>query len=174
MARPFDDRVFRRALGRFATGVIVLTVGSRRTPHAMTANAFMSGSLRPALVVVSVGRKARMHARLAGVRRFGVSILDQEQEPASRYFAGQTVAGFTPACAELAGVPELASAAVVIAARNAHRNGCGDHTLVVGEVEELAVHPLAPPLLFYDGRYGKLEPFPEPPGRRPEPYPSFF
>jgi flavin reductase (DIM6/NTAB) family NADH-FMN oxidoreductase RutF len=174
MPRPFDDRVFRRALGRFATGVIVLTVGSRRTPHAMTANAFMSGSLRPALVVVSVGRKARMHRRLAGVRRFGVSILGEGQEPASRHFAGQAVAGFSPAFGELAGVPVLASAAVVIAARIAHRYGCGDHTLVVGEVEELAVNPPAPPLLYYDGRYGKLEPFVEPPGRRPEPYPSFF
>jgi flavin reductase len=174
MARPFDHRVFRRALGRFATGVIVLTAGSSRMPHAMTANAFMSGSLEPALVVVSVGRKARMHARLAGVRRFGVSILDQAQEPASRYFAGQAVAGFAPAFGELAGVPVLASAAVVIAARIRHRYGCGDHTLVVGEVEELAVNPPAPPLLYHDGRYGRLEPFPEPPGRRPEPYPSFF
>jgi flavin reductase (DIM6/NTAB) family NADH-FMN oxidoreductase RutF len=174
MERRFDNRVFRRALGRFATGVIVLTAGSRRTPHAMTANAFMSGSLEPALVVVSVGRKARMHARLAGVRRFGVSILDEAQEPASRFFAGQAVPGFTPAFGQLAGVPVLASAAVVIAARITHRYECGDHRLFVGEVEELAINAPAPPLLYYEGRYGKLEPFREPPGRRAEPYPSFF
>ena len=61
-SRAFDDRAFRRALGHFATGVIVLTAGPRREPHAMTANAFMSGSLEPPLMVVSVGRKARMHA----------------------------------------------------------------------------------------------------------------
>ncbi len=174
MPRGLDERVFRRALGRFATGVIVLTAGSRRAPHAMTANAFMSGSLRPPLVVVSVGRAARMHARLIGARRFGVSILDQAQEPASRHFAGQAVAGFAPEFAELARVPVLATAAVVIAARITHRYGCGDHTLFVGEVEDLAVSVAAPPLLYYEGRYGVLEAFPSAPGRSPEPFPSFF
>ena len=174
MPRAFDDLVFRAALGRFATGVIVLTTGPRRTPHAMTANAFMSGSLEPPLVVVSVGKKARMHARLATARRFGISVLDQAQEPASRHFAGQTVAGFTPAFEEIAGVPVLAHAAVAIAARIKHRYGCGDHILYVGEVQRLAVNDAAPPLLFYASRYGTLEAFRELPGRSPEPYPSFF
>jgi flavin reductase (DIM6/NTAB) family NADH-FMN oxidoreductase RutF len=113
---PFDGRVFRAALGRFVTGVIVLTAGPRCTPHAMTANAFMSGSLEPPLVVVSVGRQSRMHARLTGARRSGVSILGQAQEPASRYFVGQAGAGFAPRFAELAGVPVLTYAAVVLAA----------------------------------------------------------
>ncbi|HEY7139973.1 MAG TPA: flavin reductase family protein [Methylomirabilota bacterium] len=174
MPRAFDDRVFRAALGRFATGVIVLTTGPRRRPHAMTANAFMSGSLAPPLVVVSVGRKARMHARLATARRFGVSILDQAQEPASRHFAGQAVAGFAPAFGELDGVPVLAHAAVVIAARIKHRYGCGDHTLYVGEVQKLAVTDPATPLLFYAGKYAWLEAPPEPEDGRAEPYPSFF
>lgn len=174
MPRVLDERVFRRALGRFATGVIVLTAGPRRGPHAMTANAFMSGSLKPPLVVVSVGRTARMHTRLRAAKRFGISILDQGQEPASRHFAGQAIRGFAPAFEELAGVPVLADAAVVMAARIAHRYGCGDHTLFVGEIEGLAVSGSAPPLLYYEGRYGVLEAFPAPPGRSPEPYPAFF
>src|SRR5262249_59954740 len=137
-------------------------------------DAFGSGSLRPPLVVVSVGRRAHMHRRLQGARRFGVSILDQGHEPASRHFAGQAVPGFAPEFAELAGVPVLAAAAVVIAARITHRYACGDHTLFVGEVQDLAVSEAPPPLLFYDGRYGLLEAFPVPSGRSPEPYPSFF
>ena len=140
----------------------------------MTANAFMSGSLEPPLVVVSVGRKSRMHGRLAGARRFGISILGQALEPASRHFAGQAVSGFTPAFGELAGVPVLAHAAVVLTVRIEHRYGCGDHTLFVGEVEDLAVNEAAPPLVFYEGRYGMLQAFPGIPGRDPEPYPSFF
>ena len=175
MRRAFDGRVFRGALGRFTTGVIVLSTGPRRAPHAMTANAFMSGSLDPPLVVVSVGKKAKMHGRLRTARRFGVSILGEAHEAASRHFAGQTVPDFAPAFEELAGVPVLAHAPVVIAARIKHRYGCGDHTLYVGEVERLAVNDLAaPPLLFYGGRYGSLEPFREPPGRIAEPYPAFF
>jgi flavin reductase len=163
--------VLRAALGRFATGVIVLSTGPRPRPHAMTANAFMSGSLEPPLVVVSVGKKARMHGRLATARRFGISILDQAQEAASRHFAGQAVAGFTPSFAELGGVPVLTGAAVVIAARVKHRYGCGDHTLYVGEVERLAVKEVAPPLLYYAGRYATVDASREPPGQT---YPSFF
>ncbi len=172
-ARAFDDRTFRSALGRFATGVIVLTAGPTRTPHAMTANAFMSGSLAPPLVVVSVGRETRMHARLAGEGRFGVSILGQAQEPASRHFAGQTVQGFAPAFGRLAGVPVLADAAVALAARIEGSYGCGDHTLFVGEVEDLAVYEAAAPLLYYEGRYATLQTLAGAPGGA-EPYPSFF
>jgi flavin reductase len=171
MRRPFDDLVFRAALGRFATGVIVLSTGPRPRPHAMTANAFMSGSLEPPLVVVSVGKKARMHDRLGTARRFGISILDQAQEAASRHFAGQAVASFAPAFGQLAGVPVLADAAVVIAARIRHRYGCGDHTLYVGEVERLLVKEASPPLLYYAGRYATVEAAREAPGQT---YPSFF
>jgi flavin reductase (DIM6/NTAB) family NADH-FMN oxidoreductase RutF len=173
-AGAFDDQAFRRALGRFATGIIVLTVGPRRAPHAMTANAFMSGSLAPPLVVVSVALRARMHAKLAAARRFGVSILGQAQETASRHFAGQPVAGFVPAFADLAGVPVLAAAAAAIAARIAYRYECGDHTLVVGEVEALVVDPDAAPLLYHGGRYAALRPTAAPPGAMPDAFPSFF
>jgi flavin reductase (DIM6/NTAB) family NADH-FMN oxidoreductase RutF len=175
MPRAFDNRFFRGALGRFTTGVIVLSTGPRRAPHAMTANAFMSGSLEPPLVVVSVGKKARMHARLrtAAVRREHPRRGAGARQPPPR--GPGPVPGFAPAFGELAGVPVLAQAAVVIAARIKHRYGCGDHTLYVGEVQRLAVNdPAASPLLFYVGRYGSLEPYRDPPGRIAEPFPSFF
>jgi flavin reductase (DIM6/NTAB) family NADH-FMN oxidoreductase RutF len=172
--RTFDDRALRGALGRFTTGVIILTAGPARAPHAMTANAFMSGSLDPPLVVVSVGRKARMHDRLAAGRRFGVSILDGDQEPASRHFAGQPQDRFEPEFRVLAGVPVLTRAAVVMAARIAHRYDCGDHTLFVGEIQALVIDDAAPPLVYYNGRYRALQPPPAAPGGDPEWYPSFF
>ena len=173
-ARSFDHRAFRNALGHFTTGVIVVTVGPRRDPRAMTANAFMSGSLDPPLIVVSVGRTTRMHERLDGTRRFGVSILDREQESASRHFAGQPVHDFSPEFTLLAGVPVLARAAVVIAARVRHRYACGDHTLFVGQVQELATTEGAIPLVYHGGRYRSLEALTNTPGSTAEPYPSFF
>ena len=172
--RPFDDRAFRGALGRFITGVIVLTAGPARAPHAMTANAFMSGSLEPPLVVVSVGRKARMHDRLATGRRFGVSILDDGQETASRHFAGQPQDRFAPRFRSLAGVPVLTRASVAMAARIVHRYECGDHTLFVGEVQALAIDEAAPPLVYYNGRYRALQPPSAAAGGEREWYPSFF
>ena len=173
-ARSFDHRACRNALGHFTTGVIVVTVGPRRDPRAMTANAFMSGSLDPPLIVVSVGRTTRMHGRLDGTRRFGVSILDREQESASRHFAGQPVHDFLPEFTLLAGVPVLARAAVVIAARVQHRYACGDHTLFVGQVQELSITEGAIPLVFHSGRYRSLEALTNTPGSTAEPYPSFF
>jgi flavin reductase len=172
--RSFDHRAFRNALGHFTTGVIVVTVGPRRDPRAMTANAFMSGSLDPPLIVVSVGRSTRMHRRLDGTRRFGVSILDREQESASRHFAGQPVHDFSPEFTLLAGVPVLARAAVVIAARVQHRYACGDHTLFVGQVQELAITEGAIPLVFHSGRYRSLEALTNRASSTAAPYPSFF
>jgi flavin reductase (DIM6/NTAB) family NADH-FMN oxidoreductase RutF len=171
-ATGVGHRAFRSALGRFATGVIVVTAGPRRRPHAMTANAFMSGSLEPPLVVVSVGRAARMHERLASVRRFGVSILDRDQEAASRHFAGQDVARFRPAFGVLAGVVVLAHASVLMAARIEHRYACGDHTLFVGRVEAIAIEEALPPLVYYNGRYRALQAAAAAP--MAEAYPSFF
>jgi flavin reductase (DIM6/NTAB) family NADH-FMN oxidoreductase RutF len=68
----------------------------------------------------------------------------------------------------------LAQAAVALAARIKHRYDCGDHTLFVGEVQDLTVNEAAPPLLFYEGRYGLLQAARQPSGRTAEPYPSFF
>jgi flavin reductase (DIM6/NTAB) family NADH-FMN oxidoreductase RutF len=167
-----DHRAFRSALGRFATGVIVVTAGPSRRPRAMTANAFMSGSLDPPLVVVSIARKAHMHERLLSVRRFGISILDRDQEAASRHFAGQEVGNFRPAFGLLAGVVVLAHASVLMAARVEHRYACGDHTLFVGRVEAIAVEEALPPLVYYNGRYRALQAATTAPVA--EAYPSFF
>src|ERR687891_2000830 len=67
---------FRRTLGMFATGVTVITTRSGDTVHGMTANAFMSVSLRPPLVLVSVDRRARMSNLLHEGTRFGVNVLE--------------------------------------------------------------------------------------------------
>jgi flavin reductase (DIM6/NTAB) family NADH-FMN oxidoreductase RutF len=158
----FDERRFRHALGRFATGVVVISTGSGDSLHAMTANAFMSGSLKPPLIVVSVGHRARMHARLMDTELFGVSVLSEAQEPHSRHFAGEAQSRFALPCAPrfaavdgLAGVVLLEHAAARFAARVVDRHPCGDHTLFVGEVLVFSLDEHAP-LLFFGGRYASV------------------
>ena len=115
------------------------------------------GSLEPPLVVVSVGKKARMHARpdRAAVRR--EHPLPRRRSPPAATSRARPSPASAPAFGELAGVPVLAQAAVIIAARIKHRYRCGDHPLYVGEVQRLAVNdPAASPLLVYVGRYGSL------------------
>src|SRR5262245_63829201 len=80
---------FRRTLGMFATGVTVLTTRQGEQVHGMTANAFMSVSLRPPLVLISLDRRARMCAMLHEGTHFGVSVLAQGQAELSDKFAGR-------------------------------------------------------------------------------------
>lgn len=154
--QQIDARAFRTALGRFATGIVVVTTRVDGVRHAMTANAFMSGSLEPPLVLVSIGCRARMHVLLEHADAIGIAVLTEAQEQHSRHFAGQRVEGFEPAFHELSGVPVLAAGAARIAARIVHRYGCGDHTLFVGKVEALELDEQAQPLLFYAGKYAAL------------------
>ena len=91
--RAIDTRQFRNALGRFASGVTVLTAQDQDQMHGMTANAFVSVSLDPPLVLVSLDNRSNMHRILPTVRRFGISVLAEDQEPLSNHFAGRKVPG---------------------------------------------------------------------------------
>ena len=75
---------FRRTLGMFATGVTVLTTRVGEQVHGMTANAFMSVSLQPPLVLISIDRRARMCGMLHEGTHYGVSVLAQDQARALR------------------------------------------------------------------------------------------
>src|SRR5580693_10682216 len=91
-----NHELFRRVMASFVTGVTVITTQVRGELRGMTANAFMSGSLEPPLCVVSVGKKARMHAFLLESGHFGVNILARGQETLIGHFAGRPVEGIDP------------------------------------------------------------------------------
>jgi len=158
MAASFSSRDFRDAMGRFASGVVIISTTTREDGHhAMTANAFMSGSLEPPLVVVSVVNTARTHARIQQAGGFGISILAHDQHHASNYFAGRTGTEQPPAFEMLGQVPVVQGAVMQLAATLCHSYACGDHTLFVGQVQALHLpQPAAAPLLYHGGRYGRL------------------
>jgi flavin reductase (DIM6/NTAB) family NADH-FMN oxidoreductase RutF len=152
---PIDPSEFRRALGRFATGIAVVTTVHDRQVHGMTANGFASVSLRPPLVLVSLANGSKLHRLLTASRRYGVSVLREQQEDLSRHFAAQG------GSAEVAFVwrremplLEGALAHLVCAVDAVHV--AGDHTLYIGEVEYLE-YSSGSPLLFYTGEYGRLD-----------------
>ena len=84
-----DDRLFRNAMGKFATGVTVITTELQGENYGMTANAFMSVSMDPKLVVISIGHKARLLDRIKESQKFAVNILADHQQDFSKLFAGQ-------------------------------------------------------------------------------------
>ena len=151
----FDPMLFRKVMGRFATGVTVITAEADGGVRGMTANAFMSGSLSPPLCIISVSKKAKLHGTLEASRHFGVSMLAQGQEAISRHFAGQGPTEPELLFEHMAGVPVLTNVCAALAAEVEVRHDCGDHSLFIGRVLALRDDD-RPPLVFQAGKYATL------------------
>jgi flavin reductase len=124
----------RCCLGRFATGVCVVTAATPDGPHGLTVNSFTAVSLDPPLVLVSISRRARGHDLVAG-RRFGINILGAEQELVARHFAGDPQPGAVH-WQENEFAPRLAGTLAYIGCRHWQIHDGGDHTLYLGRVVE--------------------------------------
>jgi flavin reductase len=124
----------RSCLGRFATGVAVVTFDSPDGPRGITINSFTSVSIEPPLVLVSVAQRARAHDALLG-RPFCVNVLGAEQEAVARQFAGSGT-DEPVHWAQATAVPRLADALAHLACRPWREYDGGDHTLFVGEVTD--------------------------------------
>ncbi len=154
-----DPDTFRAVLGRFASGITVVTARDETGhDHGMTISAFCSVSLEPPLVLVCVAHQASTHAVLMREDRFGVSVLSSAQEPLSRRFAdldSDRFEGIGYTRGE-SGVVLLDDALAHLECRIVQRHDAGDHTIVVGEVERAEAHQHRP-LLYYRGGYAQLE-----------------
>ncbi|MEH7247871.1 flavin reductase family protein [Neobacillus niacini] len=150
-----DDRQFRTAMGKFATGVTVIATDVDGEVHGMTANAFMSVSLDPKLVVISIGEKARILEKIKQSQTFSVNILAANQQELSMIFAGQLKEHRDVEFDRLDGKPVLNGAVAQIACEVAAEHLEGDHTLFIGRVTDIQLED-AEPLIFYSGRYRAL------------------
>lgn len=194
----FGPRDFRNALGRFATGITVVTMrapgtlaeptnrestngepanrepanrNEQHTQHlseanshtdddqprtfGLTVNAFMSVSLDPPLVAVSLDKRARAHATMLAAPRFGISVLAEGQEGLSDVFAGRPVQPPSQPFEEFAGFPVVRGALTNLVLSSYQAHDAGDHTIFVGRVEALR-YDHGQPLLFFKGKYENL------------------
>jgi flavin reductase (DIM6/NTAB) family NADH-FMN oxidoreductase RutF len=171
---PLEAGEFRRAVGRFATGVTVLSTIAGGRHLGMTANSFVSVSLDPLLVLASVRRDARFHDPLLAAGVWGVSVLAADMTEASRFFANRAhehpdaFARWAHTFGPETGVVLLDGALSVFECRTVATHPGGDHTLVIGEVVFLdRRRDDVGPLVFYEGGY--LEPVPPRDGPRTGP-----
>ncbi len=124
---------FRRTLGMFATGVTIITTQAGDQVHGMTANAFMSVSLRPPLVLISVDKRAKMNALLREGVRFGVNVLADDQRELSDHFAGRAGDGRREArFTVIHDTPLVDGALAHLVARAERSYWGGDHSLFLG------------------------------------------
>ncbi|MFK2827279.1 flavin reductase family protein [Bacillus sp. B190/17] len=150
-----DDRLFRNAMGKFATGVTVITTEVDGEAHGMTANAFMSVSLDPKLVVISIGEKAKMLEKINQSGTFAVNILAAEQQEVSMLFAGQIKEKRETEFDRIQDVPVIKDALANIVCKVYSKQAAGDHTLFIGEVQDIVLREGAP-LTFFAGKYGEI------------------
>jgi flavin reductase (DIM6/NTAB) family NADH-FMN oxidoreductase RutF len=154
-----DQQVYRDVIGRFASGVTVITTAVDGAPVGTTASAVSSLSLEPPMVLVCLRRTGRSAAALRRSACFGVSILGAEQEELGRFFARADRPGGADAFARVAhrtgigNVPMIEGAAAQIECRVRQRIRAGDHLMYVGEVVGLHVDTAVDSLAFHRGRF---------------------
>lgn len=159
-AQAPDALAFRRVLGRFATGVCVVSLARPGGGiGAMTVNSLVSVSLDPMLVSWSLQNSSSHFAEFAGAEDFVFSILSEDQQALARRYAArgdvdQIAGDFSRSPS---GLPVVAGALAHIECRRWAVHPAGDHTLILGEVTALAAHDAARPLTFFGGQFGGLK-----------------
>ncbi len=167
MSTPVDPADFRAALGRFATGITVVTTLQDGVPHAMTANAFTSVSLDPPLVLVCVDKGVRMHDAMLSCGFWAASVLAGDQQDLAERYArsGRDLLtqfdGVPTAPAPKTGCLVIEGSLSWLECRTWATYDGGDHTIVVGEVLSLGTDELAGPdaLTYLAGGYRLLGPW---------------
>jgi len=149
--------LFRQLMGRFATGVTVITATDAGAPRGMTASSVASVSLAPPLLSVCVEMEAALHDLFIQSPNFAVNVLAEDQEELSRRFAGPQIATFEGVGYHTSerGLVLLDGSVAHIECRRVATHAAGDHTILLGGVIGGGAHE-ARPLLHFRGGYASL------------------
>lgn len=158
MTSNSPDVSLRQCLGRFATGVTVVTCSDDAgRSHGVTANSFSSVSLEPPLVLWNIAKSSRSLDAFLNARHFAFHVLSDEQEALSQHFARTDPTRFEEIDHVMSDkrVPILPDCLAVMRCSTFETHDCGDHHIIIGRVERFDVGE-GEPLLFYRSRYRTL------------------
>lgn len=157
-----EQRRLRAMLGRFATGVSVVSARHGPLLSGMTANAVASISVDPPLMMASINRRSETHVAIVGSHAFSINVLASDQQALAECFAQRTTArkltGFCDAPWHEAetGSPILEGALAYFDCRIVDRVAAGTHTIFVGEIVAAGYREDAEPLLWFGSQYREL------------------
>jgi len=154
-----DSNAFRRCLGKFATGVTVVTcVDAAGRPCGITANSFSSVSLEPPLILWNIAKVSNSLEAYKQAEYFAINILSAEHESVSSHFArsDHTLFADVEHVMSERGSPLLPDTLAQFECQTREIHDCGDHFIIIGEVVEFRSSDLDP-LLFFSGKYRRLE-----------------
>ena len=153
-----DDKLdLRQSLGRFATGVTVVTCLGDKGPCGITANSFSSVSLEPPLVLWNIAKVSNSLRAYLAAERFAINVLGADQQDISHHFAqsDHTVFNGIEYSVSEHGVPVLPGTIACFECRTFETHDCGDHFIIVGEIERFRSND-GEPLLFFGSDYQRL------------------
>jgi 3-hydroxy-9,10-secoandrosta-1,3,5(10)-triene-9,17-dione monooxygenase reductase component len=158
-ARAPGARSYRDALGRFATGVALVTAAPDGEPTGLIVNSLTSASLKPPLVSFSPSRSSLTWSRMRRAGRFAVNVLGRQHEHFARRAARPGADRFDGLDWKLGegGVPLLTDALATLECDIVAEHPAGDHWIVVGRVDNLHISPINDPLVFFAGTFGALQ-----------------
>jgi flavin reductase (DIM6/NTAB) family NADH-FMN oxidoreductase RutF len=155
----WEEKKFRSALGRFTTGICVISAnGGEGMPIGMTVNSFSSLSLEPSLVQWSIKKQSLCYALFSQLQVYAISVLSDEQEEISRRYAkaGDHLMLAGDYAVSATGVPYVDGALAHFECRSWGRMEVGDHDLLIASVEGFSSDARKRPLVFFGGAYRPL------------------
>ena len=153
-----DNKAFRQCLGKFATGVTVVTCSDGDgNPCGITANSFSSVSLDPPLILWNIAKVSNSLEAYLDAEHFAINVLSSGQKDVSSHFArsDHTIFDDVEFALSSDGVPILPGTIATFECRTDTIHDCGDHYIIIGEVERFHVEE-RDPLLFYSGGYRSI------------------
>jgi len=151
-----EERQYRDCLGRFATGITVMTCREPDgEPAGITVNSFTSVSLEPRLILWNIARQSRSSSAFVNAGEFVVNILAADQQHLSDHFAQpeRPIFDDLSATESPSGQPVLKNCLAYLHCHTDAIHDGGDHLIIVGKVREYAIGDTGRPLLYYGGGY---------------------
>ena len=155
--------IFRSAWSNFATGVTIITTKeSDDIVHGMTANGVASVSLEPPLALAIIGHERNTHPLIVQNQRFGISILSSQQQQIARHYTipyEERLKLASPQTETLGESKVISGALTTMDCRVIDSYNAGDHTIFIGQVENINIGKGAP-LLYFQSSFAELKPTP--------------
>lgn len=156
-----EPRAFRDTLGRYPTGVsIITTTDDAGVWSGATIGSFSSLSLSPPLVLFCLDKSALCHPAFMKAKVYGVNVLAEDQTDLSNIFASRNARPWGDLTTRVGetGAPLLADCVAWIECEMEAIHPGGDHDIFVGRVVAIEAAPAGRPLIYFGGGYRKLEP----------------
>lgn len=157
---PVTSEQFRQALGRFASGVTIVTTAYNNELSGLTVSAFCSVSLDPPYILICVDKQSTANRTIKGAGAFAVNMLQEGQDALSNHFARRTPDKFSGIDYRLGqmGLPLLEGTLGYLECSVAQTVDAGDHYVYIGQVEHSDVVADAKPLVYFGGGYQRINP----------------